>query len=147
MQMPDKSVSDDVKGDREFVLLVLSGDERACREFVENHTDRVLFKVWGLMKTHCNYTARDFVCTLVLLQRKRKGAAISLDDGAQCDECMDSYIWFFEHLKKKLKSYKGINDCRLNTYVWSIINSHSIVRGLAEVEVWKGVLAPALDYG
>ncbi|HUU41620.1 MAG TPA: hypothetical protein VMW42_11820 [Desulfatiglandales bacterium] len=112
------------KQDIFFAKLVSIGDDGACKIFVNDYTDLVLSKVWKLMKTHCHYPARKKVCSLIILQKQRKGTKQPLPFD-QCDECLDSYIWFFDFLKKKVKSYQGINNCSLKTYVWSITNSHS----------------------
>lgn len=109
--------------DLETARLVGEGDPGACEAFVEQYTDLVLYRVGSLMKTHCRKPARQSLCSLVLLQRQRKGQVdFPLE---QCDECMDSYIWFFDFLKKKLKAYRGDGGCSLGTFVWSLINSHT----------------------
>lgn len=110
---------------KEFVQRVLSGDREACGQFVEDYTDLVMYKILELMKAHCKYSAREYLCCLHFLQSQKKGRNMSTEGRVQCDECMDYYIWFFEYLKGKLKSYKGINNCTLKTYIWSIVNSHS----------------------
>lgn len=113
-------------GVKEDIILansVSAGDSKACELFIDNYTDLVLSTVWNLSKTHCNYPARERVCSLVILQKQRKGSIYFTED--QCDECMDSYIWFFDFLKKKIKSYEGRNNCTLKTFVWSVVNSHS----------------------
>jgi len=112
-----------VKEDIFLANSVSSGDSKACEIFVNDYTDLVLSKVWNLMKTHCNYPAKEKICSLIILQKLRKGLTHHIED--QCDECIDSYIWFFDFLKKKIKSYKGTNNCSLKTFVWSIVNSHS----------------------
>lgn len=114
-----------VTEDIEFARRVLSGDAPACREFVERYTDWVLYKILELMKSHCNYTARECVCTLLVLQKKRKGDPSFQPSGLQCDECMDSYVWMFDYLKKRLGAYRGTRNCSLDTYVWSILNSRT----------------------
>jgi len=113
-----------LKEDLALSRAVSEGEANACKCFVDDYTDLVLSKVWNLMKTHCNYPARERVCSLVILQKKRRGA-VDPDVTDQCDECIDSYIWFFDYLKKKVGSYKGSNNCSLRTFIWSIINSHS----------------------
>jgi len=110
---------------KKFVQRILSGDRGACGQFVADYTDMVMYKILELMKSHCSYSARDYVCCLHFLHAQKKGRNMSTEGRAQCDECMDYYIWFFEYLKGKLKAYKGINNCTLKTFVWSIINSHS----------------------
>ena len=111
-----------VNEDLSFAKLVNLGVGDACEKFVNEYTDLVLSKIWNLMKTHCNYPAREKVCSLIILQKQRKGSSYSED---QCDECMDSYIWLFEFLKNKIKAYKGTNNCSLRTFVWSIVPAHS----------------------
>lgn len=113
----------EVKEDMEFARRVLSGDEKACKKFVDNYTDWVLYKIWLMMKSHCPYSASEYACSLLTVWRQRKGNAMPAEGLTQCDECMDSYIWLMEYLKKRLESYKGKNNCGLRTYMWSIINS------------------------
>lgn len=121
-----KAVSDKkVSVDKEIVGRVLSGDKRALKKFVKAHTDAVLYRVWTLMKSHCNQPSRDRLCTILMLRRKLTGSVRPSSDDLLCDECMDSYIWLFEYIKKRLKSYKAINDCSLTTYVRSIIDSRT----------------------
>ena len=110
--------------DLEFARKVTEGDTEACRRFVEDHSALILSKVWQLMKTHCRRLSSERVCCLLVLQRGLKGQDPG-ERAGQCDECIDSYIWFFESLKKKLKSYRGDNRCSLRTYVWSIVNSRN----------------------
>ncbi len=110
-----------MKEDISLAESVSSGDSNACEIFVNDYTDLVLSKVYNLVKTHCNYPARKKVCSLIILQKQRKGSSYYIED--QCDDCLDSYIWFFDFLKKKIKSYKGTNNCSLKTFVWSVINS------------------------
>lgn len=107
-----------------FAKAVAAGDPIACRRFVDEYTDLVLSRVWSLMKGYCHYPARERACCLVILQRQRKGYE-GIPPSGQCDECMDSYIWFVELLKRKVKSYRGINECSLKTFVWAVINSHT----------------------
>lgn len=116
----------DTKAYHEYIQQILSGDENACSQFVEEHTDWVLYKIWELMKTHCQYSAFNRICCLRILMTERKGKEGVKDSGVQCDECMDSYLWCFDYLKTRLKSYKGINNCSLKTYVWSVINSRTM---------------------
>jgi len=115
-----------IKNDLEFSRKVIVGDQGACQSFVEEYTDWVLYRVRELMKTHCSYPANQYLCALLDLKRRRKGGPHLPDDRVRCDECMDSYIWMFEYLKKRLGSYKGKNNCSLKTYIFSIINSHSM---------------------
>ena len=109
------------KEDLAFAAGVSAGDINACTRFIDEYTDLVLSRVWQLSKTHCHYTARNSICSLLILQRQRKGSANTHED--QCDQCMDSYLWFFEILKKKIKNYEGRNKCTLSTFVWSVANS------------------------
>jgi hypothetical protein len=112
-----------VDHDISFAQSVSFGNANACERFVDEYSDLVLSKVWNLMKTHCTYPARERVCALIVLQKQRKGSQYFPED--QCDDCMDSYIWYFDFLKGKIKAYKGTNNCKLKTFVWSVINSHS----------------------
>ncbi|MBI5665987.1 MAG: hypothetical protein HZC49_13015 [Nitrospirae bacterium] len=116
-------MSDRVKEDIALAGAVSSGVGKSCEFFIDEYTDLVLSRVWNLSKTHCGHLDRERVCSLVILQKQRKGADYFVDD--QCDDCLDSYIWFFDFLKKKVKAYKGTNNCTLKTFVWSVINSNS----------------------
>jgi len=109
--------------DLHFAQKVSIGDTDTCEKFVDEYTDLVISRVYSLMKTHCSQPARDYICTLLIIQRQRKGSSVFPVD--QCDDCMESYVWFFEFLKGKLKAYQGKNNCSLKTFVWSIVNSHS----------------------
>lgn len=120
------SKNNETQGQLDYVQQILSGDENVCTRFVEEHTDWVLYKIYDLMKTHCQYSAFKRICCLRILMTERKGNGTSKDAGEQCDECMDSYLWCFDYLKSRLKSYKGINNCSLKTYVWSVINSRTM---------------------
>lgn len=100
--------------DKAFVQKVLDGDQASCREFVAIYTDQVLFKVRELVR--CNYSARN--CAL-----NTGGWWRSFSSKPSCDECMDDYIWLMEYLKGKLKSYKGVDNCSLKTYLFSVVNS------------------------
>lgn len=113
-----------VKEDISRAQLLSSGDAASCRIFVNDYSQMVLWRVLQLMKTHCHYPAREKVCTLKILQKQMKGGRYPTAFD-QCDECLDSYIWFFEFLKKKLKSYQGRNECSLKTFIWSIIHSRT----------------------
>jgi hypothetical protein len=101
---------------------VSSGDASACEQFVGEYSDFVISRVWNLMKTHCHQPAKEKTCVLIILRNQKNGLSYSAPD--QCDECMDSYIWFFDFLKGKMKAYKGNNNCTLKTFVWSVANSH-----------------------
>ena len=116
-------MSNALKNDIALATAVSSGNSKSCKIFVNEYTDLVLSKVWNLVKTHCKYPTREQICSLIILQKQRKGSDYFVED--QCDDCMDSYIWFFDFLKKKVKSYKGINNCTLKTFIWSVINSNS----------------------
>lgn len=111
-------------GVKEDIILansVSAGDSKACKHFVNEYTDLVLLKVWELSKTHCRHPARDIICSIKIIRKQIKGATYYIED--QCDECMDSYIWFFDFLKRKIKSFEGRNNCSLKTFVWSVVNS------------------------
>jgi len=112
-----------VDEDLKFAGSVCSREAYACEKFVDEYTDLVLSKVLTLMKTHCTYPARERLCSLIILRKQRRGAQYFPVE--QCDECMDSYVWFFEFLKNKIKAYRGTNNCSLKTFVWSIINAQS----------------------
>lgn len=112
-----------IDADLAFTSNVCSGEPNACEKFLDEYSDLVLSKVSALMKTHCTYPARERLCSLIVLNKRLKGSQYYPVE--QCDECMDSYVWFFEFLKHKVKAYKGTNNCSLKTFVWSIINAQS----------------------
>jgi hypothetical protein len=85
-----------VKEDISLANSVVSGDRNACKIFVNDYTDLVLSKVWDLMRTHCDYPAKEKICSLIILQKQRKGLMHHIEN--QCDECMESYIWFVDFL-------------------------------------------------
>jgi hypothetical protein len=107
-----------------FAKRVAAGEGEACREFVDFFSDIVLIRVLDLMKAHCRQPAWERACCLRVVLDQRRGSASQPPLG-QCDECMDSYIWFFEFLKRKAGAYRGMNNCSLKTFVWSILNSHT----------------------
>jgi hypothetical protein len=107
-----------------FAARVTAGEGEACREFVDTFSDLVLLRVIELMKGHCRQPAWDRACSLRVVLDQRRGAGGQAPPG-QCDECMDSYIWFFEILKRKAKTYRGTNNCSLRTFVRSVLNSQT----------------------
>lgn len=113
-----------IKDESAFARSVASGEAKACKSFVNEYSPLILSRIRTLMRTHCSYPAREAVCSLSVMRREERGVKLPLDI-EQCDECMDSYLWFFDFLKKKVKAYKGTNNCTLNTFVWSLINSHT----------------------
>jgi hypothetical protein len=74
------------------------------------------------MKSHCNHPARERSCCLRNIQRQTRDRDYVPGPG-QCDECMDSYLWFFEALKRKAGAFRGTNGCSLKTYVWAVLHS------------------------
>jgi hypothetical protein len=117
-------LSGKVENDLLFAEAVFSGDAEACERFVNDYTDIVLSRVWFLRKTHCHYPARERTCSLLILLKRKRGTPHLADlPGDHCDECLDSYLWFFDFLKKKLKAYKGAAGCSLRTFVVSVLNS------------------------
>ncbi len=115
-----------LKDDLNFAKLVSEGEPSACKKFVEEFSDVVLYRIRQLMKNHCTHMSRDCVCAILFLLNSQKDGLLRYRRDLEiCDECMDSYVWFFEFLKNKVKSYEGKNDCSLKTFVWSVINSHT----------------------
>ena len=107
-----------------FVARVAAGEGEACREFVDVFSDYVLLRVLDLMKGHCRHSAWERTCSLRVVLDLRRNVGKQVLAG-QCDECMDSYIWFFDFLKRKAKAYRGINNCTLKTFILSVLNSHT----------------------
>lgn len=107
-----------------FAARVAAGDREACREFVDAYSDLVLLRILDLRKGHCSRPAWLHACSLRAVLDQRRGTAANPPPG-QCDECMDSYVWFFEFLKRKAKAYRGTNHCSLKTFVVSVLNSRT----------------------
>lgn len=105
-----------------FAARVAAGEGEARREFVDNFSDVVLLRVLDLMKGYCRQPAWQRPCSLRTALDQRRGF-VSQPPPGQCDECMDSYIWFIEFLLRKAGAYRGTNNCSLKTFVWSILNS------------------------
>lgn len=111
-----------------FAARVAVGDRDACREFVDTYSDLVLLRILDLMKGHCCRPSWERACSLRVVLDQRRGVGTTAPPG-QCDECMDSYIWFFESLKRKAQAYRGTNNCSLKTFVWSVLHSHTTYVG------------------
>ncbi|MEW6601634.1 MAG: hypothetical protein AB1499_11755, partial [Nitrospirota bacterium] len=79
-------MSDNIKDDLTLARAVSAGISHSCELFVDEYTDLVLSKVWNLSKTHCTHPARERVCSLLILQRQRKGSEYFVED--QCDDCL-----------------------------------------------------------
>lgn len=109
---------------KEFAARVAAGDGEACREFVDAYSDLVLLRILDLRKGHCSRPAWARACSLRVVLDQRRGAGANPPPG-QCDECMDSYIWFFELLRRKARAYRGTNNCSLKTFVVSVLNSQT----------------------
>ena len=111
--------------DMEFVARIKAGDGDAWAKFVDQHTDWVLYKAKEWCVQHCPHSAGTYMCGLLSLSLQREGKHPNISR-AECDDGMDTYIWLFEQLRKKITKYSGKNDCLLSTFVWTILNSREL---------------------
>ncbi len=117
-----KTIPDKVQRDIEIVGKIVADDEKAWEKFVESYTDWTLYKAKEWCVKHCGYSAGTYFCGLLSLSIQRGGGSPS-SMLPECDEGMDTYIWIFEQLKRRIKKYSGKNNCLLSTFVWTILNS------------------------
>jgi len=117
--------NDKLARDSELVALITQGDQKAWEMFVENFTNWALYKAREWCVGHCPYSAGEYFCGLTSLSLQRQGRQIR-SDAMECDEGLDTYIWIFEQLKRRVARYTGKNDCLLSTYVWTILNSKEL---------------------
>ncbi|MBI4665756.1 MAG: hypothetical protein HY751_05015 [Nitrospinae bacterium] len=111
-----------IEQDLILVRRVSEGDGEALRSFVETHTRWALYKTREWCVEHCPHRAGGVFCGLTGLSLRLNGK-IPQNRLEECDEGMDTYLWIFDQLKRKLKTYTGRNGCLLSTYVWTILNS------------------------
>jgi len=116
----DKSAR--LTGDLDLVEKISVGAPEAWGEFVERYTDWVLYKSREWCVDHCEHSAGQYLCGLISLSYQREGKNIT-SDLPECDDGLDTYIWIFEQLKRRIKKYSGKNECLLSTFVWTILNS------------------------
>jgi hypothetical protein len=108
--------------DKEFVKKILDGNQSCWEEFVERYTDWVLYTAWEFERKFCRLPARFINCSLLMIMRQRKGEKVSYRrEGEDCDEGVELYLWLFQQLRTRLKSYRG--KSKLSTYIWMILNS------------------------
>ncbi|MBF0170540.1 MAG: hypothetical protein HQK87_05560, partial [Nitrospinae bacterium] len=93
--------------------------------FVELFTDWVLYKAREWCVGHCPHHAGSYRCGLVSLRILREGGTVG-GGMPECDDGLDTYVWLFEQLKRRVKKYAGKNGCLLSTYVWTILNSREL---------------------
>jgi len=113
---------DKLAEDLDLVAGIRNDDDNAWELFVDNFTDWVLYKAKQWCKSHCRHMAGEQYCTLTSLSLQRKGRPFPTDLN-ECDEGLDTYIWLFEQLQRRIKKYSGKNNCLLSTFVWTILNS------------------------
>jgi len=111
--------------DLSLVSRISGGDTAAWEEFVERYTDWALYKAREWCVDHCEHSAGTYFCglTSLSLQRDGKQPQTYLPE---CDEGLDTYIWLFEQLKRRIQKYSGKNGCLLSTFVWTILNSREL---------------------
>ncbi len=119
------SDKDKVEADRKLVFQISSNNGKAWESFVERFTDWVLYKSKEWCMGHCQYSAGQYFCGLTHLSMQRKGKTMA-STLPECDEGMDTYIWLFEQLKRRVQKYSGKNKCLLSTFVWTILNSREL---------------------
>jgi len=117
--------TDKLARDGELVSLIIQGDDKAWEIFVESFTNWVLFKAKEWCVGHCPYSAGEYFCGLTSLSLQRQGQT-PRSNAQECDEGLDTYIWIFEQLRRRVKKYTGKNDCLLSTFVWTILNSKEL---------------------
>jgi hypothetical protein len=120
----DKTVK--LEQDARLVAAIDDGDEDAWALFVERFTGWSLYKSREWCFKHCSYSAADYFCGLQSLQLQREGKTPYGGDRYECDEGLDTYIWIFEQLKRRVRKYSGKNQCLLSTYVWTLLNSREM---------------------
>jgi DNA-directed RNA polymerase specialized sigma24 family protein len=98
--------------DREFVNQILSGDQKAWAQFVDQFTDRVFYVAnqWTKSSDSENISVRKY-----LMQSNKTGEKYTYTEEAE-----DAYLWIMDQLRNKLQSYRG--ESRLSTYIWSILH-------------------------
>jgi hypothetical protein len=121
MTPPETKVSK-VAVDLDLILRISNNDDQAWEFFVERFTNWTLYKSKEWCVAHCKYSAGQYFCGLTSLSLQRDGR-VPHSNLPECDEGLDTYIWIFEQLRRRVKKYTGKNDCLLSTFVWTILNS------------------------
>ena len=109
----------------ELVSKISGGDEDAWSAFVEQFTGWVLYKSREWCVKHCQCASGSYFCGLTSLSLQIDGRRVKTDL-PECDEGLDTYIWLFGQLRRRIRKYTGKNDCLLSTFVWTILNSREI---------------------
>ncbi len=122
---PQPSKQDKLSHDKELVAQIIRNNDESWSVFVEKYTDWVLYKSKEWCTAHCHYTAGQHFCGLTSLSLQRSGRHVHTEI-QECDEGMDTYIWIFEQLRRRIKKYSGKNNCLLSTFVWTILNSREL---------------------
>ena len=125
LMSPTNIKTDKLERDIELVSMIAQGDQKAWEIFVESFTNWVLYKAKEWCVGHCPYSAGEYFCGLTSLSLQRQGQA-PRSAAPECDEGLDTYIWIFEQLKRRVGKYTGKNDCLLSTFVWTILNSKEL---------------------
>ncbi|VAX16619.1 hypothetical protein MNBD_NITROSPINAE03-1957 [hydrothermal vent metagenome] len=122
---PLESKADKVAVDLDLISRISGDDEKAWELFVDRFTNWTLYKSREWCVSHCKYPAGQYFCGLTSLSLQRDGR--SPDTGLpECDEGLDTYIWIFDQLRRRIGKYTGKNDCLLSTFVWTILNSREL---------------------
>ena len=104
--------------DKEFVDQILKGKEEAWHQFVERFSHAVFYIARKWTYLDCKYADKSEI-------RKsydsKTGKLIEY-----CEETMNVYLWLFEQLRNKLKSYK--DTISLDDFVWAKLNSYNLFK-------------------
>jgi len=125
MRPTPQDKADKLARDIELVSLIIKNDQKAWEIFVESFTDWALYKAKEWCVGHCPYSAGEYFCGLTSLSLQRQGTQ-PRSQAQECDEGLDTYIWIFEQLKRRVAKYSGKNGCLLSTFVWTILNSKEL---------------------
>lgn len=108
--------------DLRLVARIAKGDVAGWEEFVNRFTGWTLYRARKWCEGACRYRSPEVECGLASVSNRLAGIKI-FSKAQECDEGMDSYIWIMEQLKKRAPRFKAINNSRLSTFVWRILNS------------------------
>ncbi len=118
-------MKEEIKKDVEKALKIVEGDLESRRAFFDEFSDLVLFRMRKIGGAYCSYKYSNPPCCFQILADEWQGRS-SGQSNPQCDKASEAYLWAFNYLLKRLKSYKGLNNATLNTYVHAILFSHNM---------------------
>lgn len=118
-------MKEEIKKDIEKASRIVEGDLESRRAFFDEFSDLVLFRMRKIAGAYCSYKYSNPPCCFQILADEWQGRS-SGQSNPQCDKASEAYLWAFNYLLKRLKSYKGLNNATLNTYVHAILFSHNM---------------------